>query len=105
MSCIYILDRYISKLPPNNNLFYLLPWTRPQNLMNSHGIVQGKNTLEGGGELCQLANVGGNKTNHSLRATGATSLYEKGVPEKIIQERTGHRSLEALRVYDHTNAE
>ena len=43
------------------------------------------------------------KTNHSLRATGATSLYQKGVPEKLIQERTGHRSIEALRVYEHTN--
>ena len=53
--------------------------------------------------MCQLANISGNKTNHSLRATGATTLFEKGISEKIIQERTGHRSLEALRIYEHTN--
>ncbi len=53
--------------------------------------------------MCQKTGITGNKTNHSLRATGATNLFEKGVPEKIIQERTGHRSIEALRVYGHTN--
>ena len=68
-------------------------------------VPVGKNTLAGKiKKMCQLTNVGGNKTNHSLRATGVTSLYEKGVPEKIIQEHTGHRSWEALRVYEHTNA-
>ena len=43
------------------------------------------------------------KTNHSLWATGATELYEAEVTEKIIQERTGHRSLECLRMYEHTS--
>ena len=39
------------------------------------------------------------KTNHSLRATGATCLYGANVPEKIIQQRTGHQSLKALQTY------
>lgn len=30
-------------------------------------------------------------------------MYEMGVPEKVIHERTGHRSIEALRVYERTN--
>ena len=30
------------------------------------------------------------KTNHSLRATGPSARFEANVPEKIIQERTGH---------------
>ena len=106
---VYILDKYISKLPPNNNLFYLRPLDKTPKSDEQpwySAVPVGKNTLAGKiKKMCQLANVGGNKTNHSLRATGATSLYEKGVPEKIIQERTGHRSLEALRVYEHTNAE
>ena len=42
------------------------------------------------------------KTNHSLRATGASELLQAGVPEKIVQERTGHRSVEALRMYERT---
>ena len=36
------------------------------------------------------------KTNHSLRASSATDTFHAGVPEKIIQKRTGHRSLKAL---------
>ncbi len=51
-------------------------------------------------EICMLGNISGHKTNHSLRATGATMLYEAAVPEKIIQERSGHRSLEGLRTYE-----
>ena len=35
------------------------------------------------------------KTNHLLRVTGATALYTGEVPEREIQQRTGHRSLEA----------
>ena len=30
-------------------------------------------------------------------------MFEGNVPEKIIQERTGHRSVEALRTYQHTS--
>ena len=30
-------------------------------------------------------------------------FIQLGVPEKIIQERTGHRSKECLRMYEHTN--
>ena len=44
------------------------------------------------------------KTNHSLRATGATETFRACVPEKIIKEHTGHRSLKALRTYECTTA-
>ena len=32
------------------------------------------------------------KTTHSLRVTRATSLFNAGIEEKMIRERTGHRS-------------
>ena len=38
-------------------------------------------------------------TNHSLRAYGATKLFRENVPEKVIQDRTGHHSTDALRKY------
>ena len=38
------------------------------------------------------------KTNHSLRATGATRLFEANVPEKLIKEKTGLRNVESLRL-------
>ena len=53
-------------------------------------------------DMCAEAGVSGRKTNHSLRATGASELFEAGVPEKIIKERTGHWSLKALRLYERT---
>ena len=37
-----------------------------------------------------------NNTNHSLRATGASSLFTASVLEKIIQQRSVHSSLEGL---------
>ena len=55
-------------------------------------------------DMCHDTAIGGRKTNHSLRATGASELFAAGVPEKIIKERTGHRSLQALHVYEHTTS-
>ena len=40
------------------------------------------------------------KINHSLHTTAAIVLFQANVLEKIIQERTGHRSLETLRMYE-----
>ena len=37
-----------------------------------------------------------------MRAYGATKLFQSHVPEKVIQQRTGHRSLDALRLYEQT---
>ena len=45
------------------------------------------------------------KTNHSLRATWATTLFTDGVPEKIIQNTTGHRSLDSLHCYERVSNE
>lgn len=54
--------------------------------------------------MCERVGIFG-KNNHSLRATGATRLFEANVPEKLIQERTGHRSTSALRQYEHTSVQ
>ena len=55
--------------------------------------------------ICTDAGVGGNKTNHSLRATGTTALFTAGVPEKVIQQRSGHLSLQGLRQYEKVSSE
>ena len=55
--------------------------------------------------MCAEAGVKGEKSNHSLRVAGASSLFEAGVPERVIQERTGHKSIGALRVYEKVNVE
>lgn len=106
---INILDKYIEKLPKEaflKDLFYLRPLaSAPTNDTDPWYtcVPVGKNTLNNKIKLmCEKAKISGNKTNHSLRVTGATTLFENGVPEKIIKERTGHRSLEALRTYERT---
>ena len=50
--------------------------------------------------MCTEAKIQGSKTNHSLRATAATQMFQNGVPEKVIQARTGHVSVEGLRAYE-----
>ena len=50
--------------------------------------------------MCKDAGISGHKTNHSLRAYAATELFRAGIPEKVIQDRSGHRSLEGLRKYE-----
>ena len=49
--------------------------------------------------MCKEAGIGEKKTKHSLRATGATALFNAGVPEKLIHDVTGHKSS-ALQLYE-----
>ena len=48
------------------------------------------------------AGLDGNFINHTLRATGTTVLYDAGIPEGVIQKCKGHKSLDALRIYERT---
>lgn len=50
--------------------------------------------------MCAEAGIGERKTNHSLRATGATAMFTAEVPEKMVKEVTGHKSSKALALYE-----
>ena len=102
----------MSKVPEYailNDVFYL----RPKSTAPLHpeekwydSVPVGKNKLSNMmKEMSIEAGFGELKTNHSLRATGATALFSVGVPEKIIQKNTGHRSLDSLRVYERISDE
>ena len=101
---IHILDTYLKAY--ESNLFYLRPLAEiPADTSKPWYAAQpiGRDTLQNKlRTMCKLAGSNGSKTNHSLRAAGATQMYDC---EKIIQERTGHRSLDALRMYERTNVE
>ena len=108
---VHILDLYFSKLPKESfrrDNFYLQPVSnvkKPNQPWFTTSPV-GKNALaKMVKDICADAGVGGSKSNHSLRATGATELYQAGVPEKVIQERTGHLSLTGLRQYERTSVQ
>ena len=106
---VFILDVYFSKLPAEafrNDIFYVRPLEKvtKENLWFS-AVPIGKNTLSTIVKTtCEEAGIVG-KTNHSLRATGASTMFAAGVPERIIQEVTGHRSIEALHSYERTSTE
>ncbi|CAC5399341.1 unnamed protein product [Mytilus coruscus] len=54
--------------------------------------------------LCTSIGLIGKRTNHSLRASAATRLYNAGIEEQRVAETTGHRS-KAVRVYKRTSAD
>ena len=103
---VNILNFYLSKVPKNvrdrGGPFYFspLPFTptgnRPWFFDDPLSLTKLKGLLK---KMCNDAHMEGNFTNHSLRATGATLLFDAGVPEMIVQKRTGHKSLDALRTY------
>ncbi len=104
----YLLDTYFKRIPRDCDCFYLRPLQKPDIgkacAVWFSSVPLGRNKLAGmTKEMCKVAGIRDQKTNHSLRATGATELFLAGVPEKIIQQRTGHRSVEALRKYEHTS--
>ena len=104
---VLLLDKYIQKLPAEakqKDLFYMKPKSAAPNDSLApwfYSIPVGKNTL---GNMMKTmsrdAGLGKGVTNHSLRAYGATELFRSNVPEKLVQQRTGHRSLDALRKYE-----
>ena len=107
---VNILDFYFSKLPAKafeDDVFYVRPLKDVPSDPSApwySAVPIGKHTLNDKvKKMCLEAGVQGNKTNHSLRATGATRMYQSGIPEKVIQERTGHRSLEGLRSYERSS--
>jgi len=55
-------------------------------------------------KLCAKAGFEGFYTNHSLRATAATRLYNAGMDEQLVSEKTGHRS-KSVRGYKRTSEE
>ena len=43
-------------------------------------------------------------TNHSLRTYGVTKMFAANVPEKLMMERSGHRSIDGLWQNERTSA-
>ena len=107
---VKILDKYLSLIPTEEkerDAFYLTPLPcKPQDpsMPWYSAVPVGRNWLDSMlKKMCQEAGVLGKYSNHSLRAGGATTIYQVGVLKKLIQERTGHRSIDGLRRYEQTS--
>ena len=93
---------YNSLCPPGrpDHAFYLTPLVHPKENCWFKKAAVGHNKLAD--VVCQLmrsANIKGYFTNHSLRATAVTRLYEAEIDEATIMECTGHRSTDGVRAY------
>ncbi|XP_071125661.1 uncharacterized protein KIAA1958-like [Mytilus edulis] len=92
MNAIYEIDKSVS------SPFYRRPVLSEGSVKFDH--ILGANRL---GSLmktiCQKGELKGNFSNHSGKRTLATRLYQAGVSEQMIMDRTGHRSKKAVRTY------
>ena len=106
---VFLLDFYLGKLPEyaiKEDILYCRPKPKtPADGPWYDAVPVGKNKLSTMvKDMCVEAGLP-QRSNHSLRATGATSLFQSNVPEHIIQKTTGHRSTTALRLYERVSAE
>ena len=97
-----LYKKYISHVPSetSDNSFYLRPLPKPKGIIWYYKKAAGRETL--GNVVKKVmgkAGFDGHFTNQSLRQSCATNLYDNGVPEQVIQETTGHRSVEGVRAY------
>ena len=87
--------QYLKRLPSDNDKTSYLKPLRPHPTAPWFANVPvGKNKLNTIVKRMYEAAGLPPRTNHSLRVTGATTLFSKNVPEKLVQEITGHRGLE-----------
>ena len=103
---VRLFKQYVKLCPESQpaHAFYMKPLHQPTPSCWYSNKPLGHYTLSKTvARLCQEAGISGYKTNHSLRATTATRLYQSGVDEQLVMERTGHRSLEGVRNYKRTS--
>ena len=99
---VRLYQTYMSYQPSvaKSNAFYLTPLKKPKGNVWYGKTPIGHNTLNTTvSRICKAAVITGFKTNHSLRVTTATRLFQKGVEEQLIMSRTGHRSVEGVQTY------
>ena len=105
---VRLFKLYRSKCPTTQpkDAFYLQPLKKPtENCWYSPrpiGHCSLDNTVS---RLCKSASIEGYKTNHSLRVTTATRLFQAGIDEQLIMERTGHHSTDGIRTYKRSSVQ
>ena len=97
---IQLFQKYVSHRPSDATCFYLTPLRKLKSDIWYSNMPVGHNTLSSTvGRICKQAGILGFKTNHSLRVTSATRLFQSGVDEQLIMSNTGHRSIDGVRSY------
>ena len=85
--------------PGGANAFYRSALKCPQLTCWYSNVPVGHNKLAPTVKwLCDQAEISGYRTYHSLRATAATRMYDMGINEQLICEKTGERT-EVIKTY------
>ena len=104
---VRLYEKYISKGPPlesRDSAFFLHSLSKPTSDRWYANRPVGHNYLASVVKrMCASGGIAGKKTNHSLRASAATRLFQSGVDEQLIMEVTGHRSTDGIRSYKRTS--
>ena len=105
---VRLFEKYMSHRPDHDPRcsrdFYLRPLSVPNGNVWYSCQPKGRHSIEKiVKEMCNKIGLTGRRTNHSLRASTATRLFEQGVDEQLICEKTGHRSV-AVRGYKRTSS-
>ena len=82
---VRLFKEYKKRLPQiitDSSPFYLSPLKNPKGITWYSSVAVGHNTLSKTVKrLCETAEITGFKTNHSLRVTNATRLFQSGAEE------------------------
>ena len=92
---VRLTKKYLSLCPPLylKKNFYLKALTKTKPSQWYAKQVVGQNTLgKVVKQMMKEAEIEGFFTNHSLRRTGSTRLFQAGIDRKLIKEATGHTS-------------
>jgi hypothetical protein len=100
---VRLLDTYLAMLPPDCAYLYMRPLEKFPSRSKKRAVTKRVGIKGVLPELSEKSGVGVHYTNHSLRATAITRMFNSGVPEKVIAENSGHRSTKALRCYERTS--
>ena len=97
MPIAHLYKKYLQHRPKvEETALYLTPLKKPKDAVWYTKTPIGHNTLA---KTIARVGVAGFKTNHSLRVTTATCLFQRGVDERPIMACTGHHSIEGVRTY------
>ncbi len=104
---VLLYDKYVSLLPPDPKCNALNKYELPPGKVTAHTWYQdcplGVNAVSKVvNTLMTRAGIPGRFTNHSLCVIAATRMFNAGVEEQVVKERTGHKS-DAVRVYKCTS--
>jgi len=98
---VRLYELYNSLCPSDrpDDALYLRPLQKAKKDQWFSTVPVGVNTISSAiGRMCSAAGFVGFFSNHSLRATAATRLFDAGVDEQLIKLKTGHSS-DAVRNY------